>query len=82
MSWKTARLRRRVFSRADVIVSYDGKLAENAGHLRNMVASTLLGKTVTVKVIRDKKPMEMQVEDNRAAKRSYGRRRYGIKRHC
>jgi serine protease Do len=46
----------------DVIISYDGKLAENAGHLRNMVASTLLGKTVTLKVIRDKKPLEMQVK--------------------
>src|SRR5579863_2195410 len=45
----------------DVIVSFDGRLAENAGHLRNMVAGTALGKTVTVKVIRDKRPMEVQV---------------------
>jgi serine protease Do len=46
----------------DVIISYDGRPAENAGHLRNMVAGTLLGKTVTVKVIRDKKQIEMQVK--------------------
>ncbi len=43
----------------DVIVSYDGRLAENASHLRNLVASTPLGKTVTIKLIRDKKPLEV-----------------------
>jgi serine protease Do len=46
----------------DVIISYDGRPAENPGHLRNMVASTPLGKTVTVKLIRDKKPLEVDVK--------------------
>jgi len=46
----------------DVIVSYDGRPTENPGHLRNMVASTPLGKTVIVKLIRDKRTLEAEIK--------------------
>ncbi len=41
------------FERGDVIVEYNGKEIENTGYLRNMVAQTLVGKVIDVKVIRD-----------------------------
>ena len=43
------------FERGDVIVEYDGKPMDSPAHLRNAVAQTLVGKKVTVKVIREKK---------------------------
>lgn len=42
--------------RADVIVEYDGKPMDSPTHLRNAVAQTQVGKKVSVKLIRDKKP--------------------------
>ena len=44
------------FERADVIVEYDGKSMDSPTHLRNAVAQTPIGKKVSVKFIRDKKP--------------------------
>ncbi|TKS60184.1 MAG: hypothetical protein EWM72_01568 [Nitrospira sp.] len=44
------------FERADVIVEYDGKSMDSPTHLRNAVAQTPVGKKVSVKIIRDKKP--------------------------
>ena len=44
------------FERADVILEYDGKPMDSPTHLRNAVAQTPVGKKVTVKIIRDKKP--------------------------
>lgn len=44
------------FERADVIVEYDGKPMDSPTHLRNAVAQTPVGKKVTIKFIRDKKP--------------------------
>jgi serine protease Do len=41
--------------RGDVIVEYDGKTVENATQLRNAVAQTAVGKTVAIKIVRDKK---------------------------
>ena len=43
------------FERGDVIVEYDGKPMDSPAHLRNAVAQTLVGKKVTVKIIREKK---------------------------
>ena len=40
------------FERGDVIVGYNGREVENSGGLRNMVAQTLVGKVMDVKVIR------------------------------
>ena len=42
--------------RADVIVEYDGKPMDSPTHLRNAVAQTPVGKKVSVKLIREKKP--------------------------
>ncbi len=44
------------FERADVIIEYDGKPMDSPAHLRNAVAQTPVGKKVTIKFIRDKKP--------------------------
>lgn len=43
------------FKRGDVIIDYDGKKIEDSRELRNMVASTPPGKSVSVRVIRDGK---------------------------
>ncbi|HEY7532800.1 MAG TPA: DegQ family serine endoprotease [Nitrospiraceae bacterium] len=47
--------------RADVIVEFDGKAMDSPTHLRNAVAQTPIGKKVTLKVIRDKKPKTLEV---------------------
>jgi len=47
--------------RGDVIVEYDGKAVENPTQLRNHVAQTVVGKRVTIKFIRDKKPRTSEV---------------------
>jgi serine protease Do len=49
------------FERADVIVEYDGKSMDSPTHLRNAVAQTPIGKKVSVKLIRDKKPKTIDV---------------------
>lgn len=49
------------FERADVIVEYDGKPMDSSAHLRNAVAQTAVGKKVTVKIIRDKKPKTIEL---------------------
>ena len=49
------------FERADVIVDYDGKPMDSPTHLRNAVAQTPIGKKVSVKLIRDKKPKMIEV---------------------
>jgi len=49
------------FERADVIVEYDGKPMDSPTHLRNAVAQTPIGKKVSVKLIRDKKPKTIEV---------------------
>ena len=49
------------FERADVIVEYDGKPMDSPAHLRNAVAQTAVGKKVTVKIIRDKKPKTIEL---------------------
>jgi serine protease Do len=45
--------------RGDVIVEYDGKPVAASQELPLMVARTPMGKTVTLKVIRDKKPLDL-----------------------
>jgi serine protease Do len=45
----------------DVVLQYNGKVVEDTGHLRNMVSQTLKGTTVTVKVLRQKKEIELPV---------------------
>jgi serine protease Do len=47
--------------RGDVIVEYDGKAIDNATQLRNAVAQTAVGKKVTIKIVRDKKPRVVEV---------------------
>jgi serine protease Do len=49
------------FERADVITEYDGKAMDSPTHLRNAVAQTPIGKKVTVKLIRDKKPKRLDI---------------------
>jgi len=49
------------FERADVIVEYDGKPMDSPTHLRNAVAQTPIGKKVSIKLIRDKKPKTIEV---------------------
>ena len=49
------------FERSDVIVDYDGKPMDSPTHLRNAVAQTPIGKKVSVKLIRDKKPKTIDV---------------------
>jgi serine protease Do len=49
------------FERADVITEYDGKAMDSPTHLRNAVAQTPIGKKVTVKLIRDKKPKQLEI---------------------
>jgi serine protease Do len=49
------------FERADVIIEYDGKPMDSPTHLRNAVAQTPVGKKVTVKIIRDKKPKTIEL---------------------
>ena len=49
------------FERGDVIVEYDGKPMDSPAHLRNAVAQTVVGKKVTVKLIREKKPKSIDL---------------------
>lgn len=49
------------FERADVIVEYDGKPMDSPTHLRNAVAQTPVGKKVSVKIIRNKKPKTIEL---------------------
>ncbi len=49
------------FERADVIIEYDGKPMNSPTHLRNAVAQTPIGRKVSLKVIRDKKPKTIEV---------------------
>jgi len=47
--------------RADVIIDYDGKVMDSPTQLRNAVAQTPIGKKVSVKLVRDKKPKTLDV---------------------
>lgn len=49
------------FERGDVIIEYDGKPMDSPTHLRNAVAQTPVGKKVTIKIIRDKKPKTIEL---------------------
>ncbi|MDW8343208.1 MAG: DegQ family serine endoprotease [Verrucomicrobiae bacterium] len=46
----------------DVIVRYDGRAVDDVRRLRNMVADTPPGKSVTVEIMRDGKTRRLQVE--------------------
>ncbi len=45
----------------DVILQFNGRDIEDTGHLRNMVSQTIIGSTVKVKVLRQKKEIELDV---------------------
>lgn len=45
----------------DVILRYNGKDVEDTGHLRNMVSQTPIGAKASVKVLRHKKELELDV---------------------
>ena len=45
----------------DVILLYNGKDVDDTGHLRNMVSQTPVGTKVTIKLLRKKKEMELEV---------------------
>ncbi|HUI68597.1 MAG TPA: DegQ family serine endoprotease [Nitrospirota bacterium] len=45
----------------DVILQYNGKVVEDTGHLRNMVSQTPIGTKVQVKLLRQKKEVEVDV---------------------
>ena len=49
------------FERADVITEYDGKAMDSPTHLRNAVAQTPIGRKVSIRLIRDKKPRSIDV---------------------
>ena len=63
------------FERADVIVEYDGKSMDSPTHLRNAVAQTPVGKKVTIKFIREKKPKTDRSHHRRAAQIDVAKRR-------
>jgi serine protease Do len=46
----------------DVILQYNGKIVEDTGHLRNMVSQTPIGTTVKVKILRQKKELDVEVK--------------------
>ncbi len=46
----------------DVILSYDDKVVEDTGHLRNMVSQTPIGTTVKIKLLRQKKEIVVEVK--------------------
>src|SRR5208337_4973552 len=46
----------------DVILNYDDKVVEDTGHLRNMVSQTPIGTTVKIKLLRQKKEVEVEVK--------------------
>jgi len=46
----------------DVIVSFDGRMVDDSKDLPRIVASTTVGKTVTVKLLRDGKEVEGQAK--------------------
>jgi serine protease Do len=45
----------------DVVISFNGKPVETVAELRNLVAQTRPGQTVTLRIIRDKKQMNVRV---------------------
>jgi serine protease Do len=45
----------------DVLLRYNGKDVEDTGHLRNMVSQTPIGTKVKVKLLRQKKELELEV---------------------
>ncbi|MBI3777406.1 MAG: DegQ family serine endoprotease [Gammaproteobacteria bacterium] len=46
----------------DIITAFNGKAVDGPGSLRNAVAQTLVGKTVKVEVLREKKPVTLEVK--------------------
>jgi serine protease Do len=46
----------------DVIIEFDGKAVEDPAGLRNVVAATPVGKTVTIKVMRNRKTVALRTE--------------------
>ena len=44
-----------------MILQYNGKVVEDTGHLRNMVSQTPVGTAVKVKILRQKKELELEV---------------------
>jgi serine protease Do len=45
----------------DVILEYNGRLVEDTGHLRNMVSQTPINTKVKIKLLRNKKEVEVEV---------------------
>jgi serine protease Do len=45
----------------DVVLQYNGKIVEDTGHLRNMVSQTPIGTRVKVRLLREKKEVEVEV---------------------
>jgi serine protease Do len=50
------------FKRGDVVTTFNGKEIENSRELASVVAATPVGKSVTVKVLREGKEMSLQVQ--------------------
>jgi serine protease Do len=46
----------------DILLRYNGKDVEDTGHLRNMVSQTPVGTSVTIKLLRQKKEVEVEVK--------------------
>ncbi len=52
----------------DVILEFDGVAVDDDAHLINLVGLTEVGKRVSLRIFRDRKPIEIQVEVGDAAK--------------
>jgi serine protease Do len=50
------------FKRGDIVMQYDGKDVSDSAMLRNMVASTTIGREVNVAVWRDKQKIDLKVK--------------------
>lgn len=46
--------------KGDIILGYNGKMVDNVGNLRNMVAQTQTGTKIKIRLLRDKKEMEVE----------------------
>ena len=46
----------------DIVLRFDGKQVEGSSMLRNRVAETIVGRTVELEILRDKKPLKLNIK--------------------
>jgi serine protease Do len=57
----------------DVVLQFNGKVVEDTGHLRNMVSQTPIGTKVRIKLLRQKKELDVEAEIAELPKKLTGR---------